>query len=54
MPRLRHAPLQAPVRMIKLTEQGGITPYKWVHPDETLRATLQGKADLGVGALHAR
>jgi hypothetical protein len=23
-----------PVRMIKLTEQRGITPYKWVHPDE--------------------
>jgi hypothetical protein len=20
--------------MIKLTEQRGITPYKWVHPDE--------------------
>jgi len=27
----RHAP---PVRMIKLTEQRQITPYKWVHPDE--------------------
>jgi hypothetical protein len=26
-----HAP---PVRMIKLTEQRQITPYKWVHPDE--------------------
>jgi hypothetical protein len=23
-----------PVRMIKLTEQREITPYKWVHPDE--------------------
>jgi hypothetical protein len=23
-----------PVRMIKLTEQRKITPYKWVHPDE--------------------
>jgi hypothetical protein len=23
-----------PVRMIKLTEQQEITPYKWVHPDE--------------------
>ena len=22
-----------PVRMIKLTEVRGITPYKWVHPD---------------------
>jgi hypothetical protein len=27
----RYAP---PVRMIKLTEQRQITPYKWVHPDE--------------------
>jgi hypothetical protein len=27
----RHAP---PVRMIKLTEDREITPYKWVHPDE--------------------
>ena len=27
----RYAP---PVRMIKLTETRGITPYKWVHPDE--------------------
>jgi hypothetical protein len=24
----------APMRMIKLTEQRQITPYKWVHPDE--------------------
>jgi hypothetical protein len=23
-----------PVRMIKLTEQREIAPYKWVHPDE--------------------
>jgi hypothetical protein len=23
-----------PVRMIKLTEQREVTPYKWVHPDE--------------------
>jgi hypothetical protein len=23
-----------PVRMMKLTEQRKITPYKWVHPDE--------------------
>jgi hypothetical protein len=23
-----------PVRIIKLTEQRVITPYKWVHPDE--------------------
>jgi hypothetical protein len=23
-----------PVRMIRLTEQREITPYKWVHPDE--------------------
>lgn len=23
-----------PVRMIKLTEQREITPYRWVHPDE--------------------
>ena len=22
------------VRMIKLTEERGITPYNWVHPDE--------------------
>jgi hypothetical protein len=22
-----------PVHMIKLTEERGITPYKWVHPD---------------------
>ena len=27
----RHAP---PVRMIKLTENQEITPYRWVHPDE--------------------
>src|SRR5438034_7601808 len=27
----RHAP---PVHMIKLTQKRGITPYKWVHPDE--------------------
>jgi hypothetical protein len=25
-----------PVRMIKLTEQRDITPYKWVHPEEEL------------------
>lgn len=24
----------APVRMIKLTHTGEITPYKWVHPNE--------------------
>jgi hypothetical protein len=27
----RHAP---PIRMIKLTEARGITPYKGLHPDE--------------------
>jgi hypothetical protein len=25
-----------PVRMIKLTEERGITPYQWVHPERTL------------------
>jgi hypothetical protein len=34
MPVLRHAPLQAAVRMIKLAEHREITPYEWVHPDE--------------------
>ena len=29
--RRRYKP---PVRTIKLTEQGEIAPYKWVHPDE--------------------
>jgi hypothetical protein len=31
MSLMRYAP---PVRMLKLTEQQEITPYKWVHPDE--------------------
>ena len=34
MPVLRHPRYKPPVRMIKLTEQREITPYKWVHPDE--------------------
>jgi hypothetical protein len=38
-----------PVRMIKLTEQREITPYKWVHPDEELLPRQVGAC---VGALH--
>ena len=34
MPVLRTRRYKPPVRMIKLTEQREIAPYKWVHPDE--------------------
>jgi hypothetical protein len=31
---MRHEALQAPVHMIKLTAERGITPYVWAHADE--------------------
>jgi hypothetical protein len=31
---MRHAPVQAPVHMVKLTEKREITPYLWVHLDD--------------------
>jgi hypothetical protein len=34
MPLLPEGVPRPPVRMIKLTAEREITPYKWVHPDE--------------------
>jgi hypothetical protein len=34
MPVMHARHYKPPVRMIKLTEQREITPYRWVHSDE--------------------
>jgi hypothetical protein len=32
---MQEARYVAPVRMMKLTQEREVTPYVWVHPDET-------------------
>lgn len=34
MPVVRHAALQPPVHMVKLTERREITAHRWTYPDD--------------------
>jgi hypothetical protein len=52
MPVMRHAPLQAAVHTIKLTEEREITPYKWCILMRNVGVISQATADLRVDALH--